>query len=414
MHARWILFLERFTFVFKHRAGVHNKVTNALTHLRCLLNTLLTTNTSFDILRDHYEGDEDFASIWLACSHGPGLRKFFIQDGFLFRGNLLCIPKTSLREFLVRELHASGLAAHTGCDKTIDLLESRFYWPHMRRDIDRFVQRCAICQRAQVHTQNMGVYTPLPIFENIWEDLSMDFVLAPRKTPWHVDSVLVVIDRFSKMAHFIPCRKTNDAKHVASLFFRDIVRLHGVPRSITSDRDVKFLSHFWRELWRCLDTSLNFSSAYHPQTDGKTEVVNRTLGNMIRCLVSDHPKQWDTVLAQAEFAYKTMVNRSTGQAPFSVVYSKPPNFTIDLIHLPHFKSKTAAEIADQIVRTHRDVTQQLEQFNAQYKLNADKHCRSKVFFEGDMVIVHLSKNCLLVGVHPKLGARKLGPFRVAA
>ena len=109
-----------------------------------------------------------------------------------------------------------------------------------------------------------------------------------------------------------------------------------------------------------------------------------------------------------------MVNRSTGRVPFVVVYSKPPNFTVDLIHLPHFKSKTAAEIADQVVRTHCDVTQQLEQSNARYKLNADKHHRSKVFSEGDMVMVHLSKNHLPVGVHPKLGARKFGPFRVAA
>ena len=170
---------------------------------------------------------------------------------------------------------------------------------------------------------------------------------------------MVVVHRFSKMAHFIPCWKTSDAKHVAGLFFWDIARLHGVPHSINSDRIAKFLSHFWHELWRRLDTTLNYSSTYHPQTDGQTEVVNRMMGNMIRCLVGDHPKQWDTVLAQAEFTYNAMVNHSTGQALFDIVYSKPPNFTVDLVYLPHFRNKTAADFADQVVQTHREVTRNL-------------------------------------------------------
>lgn len=118
------------------------------------------------------------------------------------------------------------------------------------------------------------------------------------------------------MAHFTPCRKTSDATHVAHLFFTEVIRLHGLPKSIISDRDVKFIGHFWRTLWKKLDTKLNFSSAYHPQTDGKTEVVNKSLGNLLWGLVGENSRMWDHVLAQAKFDYNDSLNRSTGSSHF--------------------------------------------------------------------------------------------------
>lgn len=164
-----------------------------------------------------------------------------------------------------------------GRDRTLHFLSTSYFWPTLRRDVEHFVERCETCQRAKGHSTNDGLYMCLPIPTQPWTDISMDFVLGLPRTQKGYDSIFVVVDRFSKMVDLIPCKKTTDSLQVAILFFREIYRLHGLPSSIVFDRDSRFLGHFWRSLWKQLNTSLDLSSAYHPQSDGQTEVVNRSL-----------------------------------------------------------------------------------------------------------------------------------------
>ncbi|KAL4355128.1 hypothetical protein GQ457_06G012370 [Hibiscus cannabinus] len=187
-----------------------------------------------------------------------------------------------MRDILLREAHEGGLMGHFGVTKTLQTLKEHLFWPKMRRDVERFYERCVTCKKAKSKVSPQGMYLPLPIPDFPWTDISMDFVLGLPRTKTGQDSIFVVVDRFSKMAHFIACHKTDDAVNEANIFFRDVVCLHRIPRSIVSDRDVKFLSHFWRTLSSKLGTKLMFSTTCHPQTDGQTEVVNRVLSTLLR------------------------------------------------------------------------------------------------------------------------------------
>jgi transposase InsO family protein len=182
----------------------------------------------------------------------------------------------------------------------------------------------------------------------------MDFVLGLPRTQKGSDSIFVVVDRFSKMEHFIPCQKTSDATHITNLFFREVVRLHGLSRSIVSDRDTKFVGHFWRTLWKSLGMKLSFSSTYHPQAYGQNEVVNRSLGNLLRSLVTEQGRQWDQIVAQAEFVFNNSVNRSIGKSLFEIVYGIQPRGIIELRNLnqDEFRSATAEDFATKMQKLH--------------------------------------------------------------
>jgi len=177
-------------------------------------------------IKDLYATDSFFAELFTKCCDDKGWEKFHLYDGFLFRANKLCIPDCSVRLMLLQEAHAGGLMGHFGAKKTEQVLADHFFWPKMWRDVKRYVLRCVTCHKAKSCLNPRSLYTSLPIPSVPWENISMDSVLGLPRTKRGRDSIFVVVDHFSKMAHFIPCHKSDDASHIAELFFREIVRLH--------------------------------------------------------------------------------------------------------------------------------------------------------------------------------------------
>ncbi|WJZ92513.1 hypothetical protein VitviT2T_011503 [Vitis vinifera] len=376
-HAKWSSFLQLFTFNLKHCAGIENKVADALNRKALLLVNMSTTTIGFEELKHCYDNDANFGDVYSSLLSGSKATciDFQILEGYLFYKNRLCLRRTSLRDHVIWELHRGGMGGHFGRDKTIALVEDRFFWPSLKKDVWKVIKQCRACQVGKGSKQNTGLYTPLPVPSKPWEDLSMDFVLGLPRTQRGFDSIFVVVDRFSKMAHFIPCKKASDASYVAALFFKEVVRLHGLPQSIVSDRDVKFMSYFWKTLWAKLGTQLKFSSSFHPQTDGQTEVVNRSLGNLLRCIVRDQLRKWDNVLPQAEFAFNSSTNRTTGYSPFEMAYGLKPKQPIDLIPLPTSvrTSQDGDAFARHIRDIHEKVREKIKISNENYKEAADAH-----------------------------------------
>ena len=164
-HAKWVEYIQAYTFVLKHRAGTENKVADALSHRALLLNSISTEVIGFERLKDEYEKCPDFKTIFQSLNQGPSSdhSEYTLLDGYLFKENKLCIPKTSLRDFLIWEIHAGGLAGHFGRNKTILAIEDQFYWPGLKRQVAQVVARCRTYAVGKQESQNTGLYTPLPV-----------------------------------------------------------------------------------------------------------------------------------------------------------------------------------------------------------------------------------------------------------
>ncbi|KAK1581185.1 hypothetical protein Q3G72_003854 [Acer saccharum] len=412
-HAKWVEFIETFPYVIKYKKGKENVVADALSRKYVLLSTLDARLLGFDYIKELYVEDSDFGNVFNACEK-VAFGKFYRHDGFLFRETKLCVPKSSLLELLVKEAHGGGLMGHFGIAKTLDILHEHFFWPHMKRDVERVCEKRITCRQAKSRVKPHGLYTPLPIPSGPWIDISMDFVLGLPRSKRGRDSIYVVVDRVSKMAHFIPCHKTDNASHIANLFFKEIVRLHGMPKTIVSDRDAKFLSYFWKTLWGKLGTKLLFSTTCHPQTDGQTEVVNRTLSTLLRAIIQKNLKTWEDCLPHVEFAYNRSVHSATHYSPFEIVYGFNPLTPLDLIPLPvnEHVNLDGKKMADFVKQLHETTRQNIERRTEQYATQANKGLKKVVFEPGDWVWLYMRKEWFPVQRRSKLLPKGDGPFQV--
>jgi hypothetical protein len=192
-------------------------------------------------------------------------------------------------------------------------LKTRYWWYGMKRDIAEYVSLCDTCQRVKAeHQRPAGLLQLLKIPEWKWEEIKMDFIVGLPRTHSRYDSIWVIVDRLTKVAHFIPVKTTNLGAKLAELYMSQIVCLHRVLKKIVSDRGSQFTSKFWEKIHESMDTKLNFSSAYHPHTDGQTERTNQILEDMLRACALKYGKSWDKSLHYAEFLYNNSYQASIG------------------------------------------------------------------------------------------------------
>ena len=383
---------------------------------------------SADRFRAGYQGDMELQSL---------LRKGSLVDrsGLLYRptrwGERLAVPGRALREEIMKEAHDPPYAGHFGVAKTIDLVGRSFWWPRMHQQIRRYVEICDVCQCNKSRCGNVaGKLQPLEVPDERWQSVSMDFVVELPMTKRGHDAIWVVVDRFSKMVHIAPTTSKVTAEDTARLFFERVFATHGLPREVISDRGPQFTGHFWRQLCSRFSVRPALSTAFHPQTDGQTECMNRVIEDTLRHFVGPRQDAWDDLLPYVEFAMNNSKSISTGHTPFFLNYGKHPVTPLTW-HLP-------AE-AHACITSHRDAVAALRaadrlpqvlQFTAQLEeaLQRAKQClaaaqdRAKLWADSRRSALHLTVGdlVLLSTKHLRLktaGTRKLlpkwvGPFRV--
>jgi hypothetical protein len=238
-----------------------------------------------------------------------------------FGQRLVVSDSWDLKKEIFDEGHLSKFSIHPGSSKMYQDLKANFWWSNMKVDIDKYVSECDTCQRIKAsHLKASGTLQPLPIPSWKWDDISIDFVFELPLTSKNHDSVWVIVDRLTKTTHFIPVHTNYNAKDYASLYIEHIVCLHGVLKTIISDRGSLFVSHFWEQLHLSLGTKIIRYSAYCSKIDGQIERVNHILEDILRACVVHFDKSWDKCLALVEFSYNYSYQASLKMAPYEALY----------------------------------------------------------------------------------------------
>jgi hypothetical protein len=289
------------------------------------LSALIIVPMLADRIREAQEKDPELQELREKASHGEAPGYDLAHDGILRMGDCRAVVPNNaeLRKEILDEAHKTMYTVHPGNTKMYKDLKKNYWWSGMKRSIAEYVARCPSCQLVKAeHQRPAGKLQSLDVPMWKWDHVTMDFVVGLPKAPSGQDAIWVIVDRLTKCAHFLPLKITDSMEKLASMYIREIVRLHGVPASIVSDRDARFTSKFWQRLQDAMGTKLSFSSAYHPQTDGQSERTIQTLEDMLRLCVLDFKGNWIQYLPLVEFAYNNSYQATISMAPFEALYGR--------------------------------------------------------------------------------------------
>lgn len=353
----------------------------------------------------------------------PVVDEFILRDGRLFHraSGCLLVPSDSvLRTMLIRECHDSATGGHLGRDKTIEQMKRRFTWSKMDQDIELYVKTCEHCQRNKPSQQRTpGLLMPIAPPDSPGHTWTMDYITSlPPCIRSGNDAIVVFVCKLTKLKHFVACKTNIDAPSTARLFLDHVVRLHGMPERIISDRDPRFTAHFWKAFWAGLGTTLSMSTAYHPQTDGQTENANRTLEIMLRSVINFEQDDWEDHLAAAELAVNNARNETTGLSPFYMFYGREARLPLDLALTPLTQARSSPSAAEALAKWRAALVRAQETTKTAQKRQkkyADEHRREVTFSVGDRVLL-ATANLKLIGESKrarKFTERYIGPFRIS-
>ncbi|KAL0549347.1 hypothetical protein IC582_013828 [Cucumis melo] len=337
------------------------------------------------------------------------------SDGGLLFERRLCVPSDSaVKTKLLSEAHSSPFSMHLGSTKMYQDLKRVYWWRNMKREVAEFVSRCLVCQQVKAPRQKpAGLLQPLSIPEWKWENVSMDFITGLPRTLRGFTVIWVVVDRLTKSAHFVPGKSIYTASKWAQLYMSEIVRLHGVPVSIVSDRDARFTSKFWKGLQTAMGTRLDFSTAFHPQTDGQTERLNQVLEDMLRACALEFPGSWDSHLHLMEFAYNNSYQATICMAPFEALYGKCCRSPVCWGEVGE-QRLMGPELVQSTNEAIQKIRSRMHTAQSRQKSYADVRRKDLEFEVGDKVFLKVApmRGVLRFERRGKLSPRFVGPFEI--